>query len=60
MNCNVLLLFCGYFFVPDLIKTFITLIQRTQKRKCSRKPFAKIKRLLLGAQLFRAPLICAM
>ncbi|EFI9291006.1 hypothetical protein G3S67_001357 [Escherichia coli] len=48
------------FIALCLIKTFITLMWGTQKRKCRRKPFAKIERLLLGAQQFRAPLICAM
>ncbi|ODQ11292.1 hypothetical protein BGK51_22645 [Shigella sp. FC569] len=52
--------FLWLFFALCLIKTFITLMWGTQKRKCRRKPFAKIERLLLGAQQFRAPLICAM
>ncbi|HGX0537985.1 TPA: hypothetical protein ACNRZJ_004705, partial [Escherichia coli] len=59
-RCPAFLLFYGYFFALCLIKTFITLMWGTQKRKCRRKPFAKIERLLLGAQQFRAPLICAM
>ncbi|MCO0142949.1 hypothetical protein MLV59_13305, partial [Escherichia coli] len=43
-RCPAFLLFYGYFFALCLIKTFITLMWGTQKRKCRRKPFAKIER----------------
>ncbi|MCL8380124.1 hypothetical protein M9Y22_21330, partial [Escherichia coli] len=59
-RCHAAVLFYVYLVALCLIKTFITLMWVTQKRKCRRKLFANIEGLLLGAQQLCAPLMCAM